>query len=896
MKLLFEYTLDYIKRNRRGSIAIMVAILMTATMMSTLCGFLYNIYADNLNLILSNTGNWHGELFDDTPGSYLPTIREFNSIESIMIKGTWKTVQIDDPRRDYLALRDANADYWQSMPEGDNAIIEGRAPTKVGEIALSKQYFEHHPELKLGDTLTLPQGNRVAPDGSIIEPQDIQQPGEKFVSTDTVALTVVGKLDVATSSRIPAYVALGFLDDSSILPDDKLTIYFRFHNIRDTYKELPKIAAAVGYEPDEYGEYLLRYNTDYLTRKAVLSPEQMGIVPMLLANQAPLMFLVMGLLTVAVFVLIIHNAFALSSAARISQLGIFASVGATPKQIKRSVVLEALLLTAIPLPLGLLIGQIAIRFFIHFANSIATVDQDTKMLYILGWQSVLPAVLLTILTVCWSALIPAKKIARMSPIAAIRQGESQSLKRPRRFSIATLSGRWFGIPGELAANALHARKKSYRTATISLTLSFLTLATFLCINTAATASEAVYQTRAKQWEEQDILLTLYNVPTEEDFTTVTRRIHAMEEVNSAVWYNTLRTAAWLSENDFSAEFKEKGGFEVVEEKLSSAQVPLLRDGKRRVNITLLGLDDNTFAAYCDTLGIDSSPFYKEDRWRSILYHTVLDVATSTMRNPVEIPFFNIAPGDVMTLTEEVYDSYEGDFTFDIEIAAIADRMPSIGSATFNRRYSAIQIMPMSQIIRLGSQFARSNTDRVDGVIQTSDPSQITPARNNIEQICESYFGSGDYDLLDENEYYENKAGGQQITTLMFGFIVGLLSIIGLSNAWSTVRGTLNARRREFAMLRSVGLPPQGLRKMLSLEAILLGITPILFSLPLVVILQGLFLSINEITFLEWLPYAPWLPMSLYIVCVLAVIVAAYVAGSKKIIKGNIIETIKVDSL
>lgn len=48
MKLLFGYTLDYIKRNRRGSLAIMIAILMTSTMLSALCGFFFNIYSDNL--------------------------------------------------------------------------------------------------------------------------------------------------------------------------------------------------------------------------------------------------------------------------------------------------------------------------------------------------------------------------------------------------------------------------------------------------------------------------------------------------------------------------------------------------------------------------------------------------------------------------------------------------------------------------------------------------------------------------------------------------------------------------------------------------------------------------------------------------------------------------------
>lgn len=894
MKLLFGYTFDYIKRNRRASLSIIVAVLMTSTMLSALCGFLFNMYWDNLNMVLHQTGNWHGELYDATPGSMLPVIEGFDSVEAMMIKGNWKTAQIDDPRRDYLVWRDANAEYWESMPEGELAIMEGRPPAGAGEIALSKQYFENHKELQIGDSITLPTGRRVDTDGSYIDPQERARRGERFEPDGTVTLTVVAKLDVANSSVVPAYTALGFLDPETILPDDELTVYLRFHNIRDTYKALPEIAGALGYEPDEYGNYLLRYNTAYLSRRAVLSPEQTGLLPMLVARQQPLMFLVIGLLTVGMFVLIIHGAFSLSSSARLSQIGIFASVGASPRQIKRSVLLKAFLLTLLPLPAGLVLGQICVKVLIGMMNRLNTLGDMYAVVFRVGWQSILPAVLLTFLTVWWSALIPARRIARMSPIDAIRQGRLESLKKPRRFALSRLAART-GIFGELAANALQARRKSYRTATVSLTLSFLTLACFLCSDSASLAGTAVYRSDEMLWEEQDILLTLRNVETQEEYSDVTERIGGVQGVASALWFSTLRTAAWLPEDSFSPEFEEKGGFAAVEDKLSPAQVPLLRDGRRRVEIVLLGLDDTSFAAYCDALGIDEAPFYDEDRWRGILYHTVHDVGTSTLRNPVTLPFFDISPGDVMTLTETTSDSYEGDFTFDIEAAAIAQSMPPTGSTTIKtRNYSAAAVMPMSRIRQLAGHFARSNIERVNGVIQAGEPSLIKAARTAVERICESNYGSGDYWIVDEEEYFENGETGRIMTALMFGFVAVLLAVIGLSNAWSTVRGTLNARRREFAMLRSVGLPPKGLRRMLAIEAVILGVTPILLSLPAAAAVQWVFLSVNELTFAEWLRYAPWMPVLSYTACILAVTLAAYAVGARRLLRENIIEAVKID--
>lgn len=893
MKLLYGYTLDYVKRNRRSSLAIMVAILMTSTMLSALCGYLYNLYTDNLRLILYQTGHWHGELYDDTPGSKLSIIEGFDSIQSVMIKGDWKTGKIDDPRRSYLLWRDASSEYWESMPEGRSAILEGRIPTKTDEIALSKQYFEHHPELAIGDTITLPLGDRVAADGSVLDPREQQQQEERFVPAGLVTLTVVGKLDAVTSSSTPAYTALGYLEPGQIAPDDDITIYFRFKNIHDTYLELPKIAAAAGYQPDEYGQYLLRYNAAYLSRRGVLSPEQRNVISLLWANQMPLMFGVIGLLVVGLFILVIHNAFAMSANARLSHLGIFSSIGASPKQIKHSVVLEALLLTALPLPLGLFLGQLSVKLMMEYISQTTMPAYDQHpIFYTIGWQSLLPAVLLTLLTVWWSAMIPARRVAKLSPIDAIRKGGTQKLQKLNRFTPAKL----FGLSDELAQNALRARRKSYRTATVSLTLSCLILAVFFCIHSAQTASKAIYQSNIKRWENQDINVTLNNVTTANDYSSITQQISGLNAVSSSCWYNTLRASLWLTPDAFSDEFNSAGSFDAAGKFRSTASLPLLRDGQRRVDTIIIGLDNDSFAEYCKELGLDPALFYQNGQWQSIIYYTIEDITKSTKRRTVTIPYLNLAKGDLLNFTEKTSDDYEGDFSFQVEAAAIADQIPAPLSHNISPDYDLLQFMPMSRLNELASSFARHKAQRINGVLCVDSQKSITPTRNSIETLCESYFGSGDYNLFDENEYYELDAASNNLIAVIFSFVAGLLAVIGLSNAWSTVRGTLSARRREFAMLRSVGLPPEGIRKMLMLEAVLLGLKPLLLSLPLVIALQCIFLYINEITLLEWLPFTPWQPVLIYMTGVLTVIFAAYAAGGRKLLRENIIDAVKLDTL
>ncbi len=885
MKLLFEYTFDYIKRNRRSSIAIMFAILMTTTMLSALCGFFYNMYIDNLRYILEERGDWHGELFDITYGRDINIINNFDSIEAMMIKGNWKVAKIDDPRREYLVWRDANYDYWHSMPEGSVAILEGRIPEHIGEIALSKQYFEHHSELSIGDTIILPLGNRVNVDGSEIDAIEPKQTGETFISNEYIELTVVAKLDIATSSTVPAYTALGYFDNTDIQPDDKLTIYFRFNNIFDTYKELPKIAKALGYKPNEYGNYMLRYNTDYLSRKFVIPPNQISFVSMFMASQMPLTFIVVGLLVTALFVLIIHNAFALSISSRISQLGVLASIGATPRQIKRSVILEGFLLTIIPLPVGIFLGNISVKYLIDFISN--NTNSEHFVLFEVGWQSLIPSILLTLLTVWWSAIIPARHVAKMSPITAIRQGEKTKLKKLSKWGIGSV----FGIEGELAENALKARKKSYRTATISLALSFMTFTCLLCITSVAKTSESIYQYKQKNWENQDISVTLH-LPTFEDYKDITQQIANVEGIENISWYKKIWAAVWLPDKLLSDEFQKAGGFEAASKKLLPAQLPLLRDEQRRVLTVMIALDDKTFNNYCKSLGIDSKQFYQNDKLCSIFYNKIEDITTSTKRNPVYLPYLDVKEGDVLNFTEKKWDDYEGDFAFDVEFVEITDKNLNLGNISFGR-YSIVQYMNVDMVNQLSSSFT-GNSDSVNGIVLVKSGADISAVRAKIEQICESYLGSGDYILYDENEYLLNIENSNFVINIIFGFISGLLAIIGLSNSWATVLGSLAARRREFAILRSVGLSPKKMHRILMIEAVLLGLKPIIISIPFIIAIQFVFLRINEVTFVEWLPFIPLLQILIYITAIFFVTVTAFFVGSRELHNQNIIEAIKLD--
>ena len=77
---------------------------------------------------------------------------------------------------------------------------------------------------------------------------------------------------------------------------------------------------------------------------------------------------------------------------------------------------------------------------------------------------------------------------------------------------------------------------------------------------------------------------------------------------------------------------------------------------------------------------------------------------------------------------------------------------------------------------------------------------------------------------------ENAQQSLVINIFVFGFIT-LISLISLANIFNTVSTGLALRRREFAMLKSVGMSPASFRRMIRFESLFYGGKAVLYGLP-----------------------------------------------------------------
>ena len=134
--------------------------------------------------------------------------------------------------------------------------------------------------------------------------------------------------------------------------------------------------------------------------------------------------------------------------------------------------------------------------------------------------------------------------------------------------------------------------------------------------------------------------------------------------------------------------------------------------------------------------------------------------------------------------------------------------------------------------------------------------------------------------------------------LVIYLALGLVVFITVVSIIGTISSNLNLRRREFAVLKSLGLSNKQFNKMIFYESLMLSLKSLLFGLLLFILIAAIFLRItmlDETTFEQFIN----VPLNIFIppllICILGVIVINYLSfliATRKIKKDNIVDVVK----
>lgn len=165
-----------------------------------------------------------------------------------------------------------------------------------------------------------------------------------------------------------------------------------------------------------------------------------------------------------------------------------------------------------------------------------------------------------------------------------------------------------------------------------------------------------------------------------------------------------------------------------------------------------------------------------------------------------------------------------------------------------------------------------------------------------EQICGTYLGTSDFYTSSKTQRALDRERLTDATMLIVYSLTALFGIIGISSAAVAILNSLYQRRKEFAMLRSVGLDRKGLDRLLHIEGIFLGGKPLVIGLPILFLNATVLMWMQDVTFMEFIQVFPLLGLAAYIVLVLMVISGIYRAASRRIRRDIIVEVLKDENV
>lgn len=637
-----------------------------------------------------------------------------------------------------------------------------------------------------------------------------------------------------------------------------LVIDICFYNMRTVYQDMPLIAQKLGV-PDSS----VAYHESLLSTYFIHDPQDAS-PPLLLA-----FYLAVLLLVSVSLVLIIHNSFAVSMNARVHQFGIFSSIGATPGQIRTCLLQEVAVLSAIPILLGSFMG-IALTFgTIQIVNVLAD-DIVGRHDAVFTYHPLVFAItiLVSVLTVLISAWLPARKLSKLTPLEAIKNIDELQLKRRKKSRILT---RLFGVEGELAGNALKAQKKALRTSTLSLTFSFLGFTLMLCFFTLSgiSTNHTYFERYQDAW---DVMATVKDTPIE-DFT-YEDEIHALDGTDSVI-YQKAEAYSSVPTEAISKKVESLGGIEELAGNSVSAA-----DDTYTIQVPIVIMDDSSFAAYCEQIGVSPSGT------GSVILNRIWDSVNSNFRYKEYVPF----------LTEEqdtiiLQNCDDAATAVTVPVLGYTQEPPVLREEYDN--YVLAQFLSVSSWKQIKEVIGNAEQDTYIRVLDTKDRTltELNEIETELTNILEHEFMFEIENRVQEKIDNDTMLNGYK---LIIGALCALLALIGIVNVFSNTLGFIRQRKREFARYMSIGMTPEGMRKIFQIEALVIAGRPVLITLPVTVLFVWFMITASYLNPMEFLSVVPIVPIIIFIAAIFGFVTLAYYIGSKKILKCNLAEALQSD--
>ena len=856
MSIFSKLTIRNLRLNRKRTIGTIIGIMLSTALICAVAGMATSLQKSMVATTVKETGYYHLKLSNVSSEDIMKfeanrDVKEINTVNDV---GYSLFESSTNSQRPYIHLYSINESSFNNMCM---ELLEGRYPENSNEIAINEDIVENSSkDYKIGDKITLNLGDRYA-GGEYIksgwdylpyefeydEDGNVKSTKEDLKVNFSKEFEIVGiisnndlpirEMDFATDA--------GYACVTNGLENGTKDIYIALKNPSNCVQDIKEMIG-IDLSTDEINETEYNYNINYeLLRWEALQMSDSN------AQMVIAVIIVAIVIIMITSIYCIKNAFSISLTEKIKMYGMLSSVGATKKQIKKSVIQEGMILSLIGIPLGILCGIFAVYILVFIVKNILNGIVEAEVVFSVSIFPIIISILLGLATVYLSCLSAARKARRITSLEAIRSTEDVKING-KKVKAPKIVKKLFGMGGVIAYKNLKRSKKKYRTTVVSIAISVFV---FIAVSTLITY---LFEAMAGYYEEYD-----YNIKVTSASNDGEELLNIIENENFndyTLIYNVSRDTGFslmeLQEKNILSDFSlQKLGNDA--------------DASYNPQIMVKGLNSKDFREFTKELNLD----YEKVKDKVILndYTNVYLEDGTTVRGRV----YNYSKGDVISGNIDGIDIKS-------TIAEITDKKPS-GQESTSYGNGAI-------IINVDEYKDKIKFVPTDLAINAENPSDVE------EKLSTTYRDIYIFNIDEQVKFYK---AVQLLTSIFaYGFIT-VITLIGITNIFNTLTSNIELRQKEFAMLKSIGMTKKEFNRMVNLETIFYSFKALLYGIILGLIasfaIYKAFAKSMDFGFI-W----PLQAILISIVFVFAIVFIIMRFAISKINKQNIIETIRKENV
>jgi putative ABC transport system permease protein len=946
MELIKKLTYKNLKLNKKRSTVTIIGIVLSVALLTALSSLALSFYYTVLQEAKDSYGNFH-YYFSGIAADKIADFENNRDIDSMYVTSSLGYAKIEGVQNEYKPYACIVGTDKSGFENLSLNLVEGRMPENENEIVIPRHLKTNgRVDIAVGSEVTLEVGERQLlsveeltellnqeeyseltdeekaevisdvqtyydSEQDLAFTQDTQLQTyaideteitiEKLVNTTEKTYKVVGIIE-RPSYGIEPYSASGYTFVTYCdNPQTNITVYARY--TKKALRNRTKVTAAIlGVDEELFEKVFSGKSYESVTTEDVeniyAQIEENGIDfdsnAYLIECESlwPLSDTMKSLLTIIVIVALIiivtsvyciKNSFGISVSEKIRQYGMLSSIGATKKQIKKSVLYEGWMLGIIGIPLGLISGVGAAYVLIKITTLLLGESLNVNLIFKPSYVAIIASLLLGILTIYFSAIGSARRASKISPIAAIRSQNEIKVKA-KKLKTPKWVGKLWGIGGVVSYKNIKRNKRKYRTTVVSIVIC---TATFIAISYFMSMAFDLVKQEAGEYDYN--LSVTFWLTDENESQALINNILTLDNIDS---YNECRVKTVYSDNTKKTDLyikslmgEDESNKEYCENALECFDVVCVSDECYKEYLKEIGLSESDCVNKAILINDLKTTIYNKEKGK--YYDATIDV-------------FDYKAGDTLDLYVEDYtnadwDEEEGKLVgaekkeFKLSLAAVTDERPlGFKNSYYGNTYL---IVNRDTLKYYGLEDLYTNHD-INIYITSSNPDVL---QDDIENLITAA-GKDDTGVYVDNidsEVATVKALFTLVGIFAYGFIT-VIALIGITNIINTISTGMELRSSEFATLRSIGMTNKEFNRMIRLESILTGAKALIFGIPIGLGLSYIIYRVEALAVRSFTP-----PLKAVMLCVLAVFILIFCImklSLSKINKKNIIEAIKNENV